>query len=169
MRISRERAAGTLAAMALLAVLAACGGNEKKAAETQRPTPPEVDVAPPGSTAPSVPEDLAPAPGRPPAGATFAMLAEGDSIFHGRADGGLCFTCHGLDAKGGPLAPVLADSNKKWLTGDGSYAFIQKRVTDGMPTPTAPYESPMLPKGGANLTADQVKAVAAYVYSISHH
>ena len=37
-------------------------------------------------------------------------------------------------------------------------------------TPVAgpPHTSPMLPKGGAQLTPDQVKAVAAYVYSISH-
>jgi mono/diheme cytochrome c family protein len=95
------------------------------------------------------------------------MLAEGDSIFHGLKAGGLCITCHGPDAAGTPLAPPLANK-QQWLTGDGSYDFIQKRVTTGMPQPTPPYTSPMLPFGGAQLTPDQVKSVSAYVYSISH-
>ena len=93
------------------------------------------------------------------------MTALGDSIFHGQVAGGTCFTCHGVDARGGPLAPPLI--RHEWRTGDGSYAFIQKRVMEGVPNPTPPYSSPMLPKGGAQLTPDQVNAVAAYVYSIS--
>ena len=97
---------------------------------------------------------------------TTAMVAEGDSIFHGKAGGGLCFTCHGPDAKGTQLAPNLTDT--QWISGDGSYGFIIDRVTKGMPTPTAPYTSPMLPMGGANLTASQIQAVAAYVFSLSH-
>jgi hypothetical protein len=30
------------------------------------------------------------------------------------------------------------------------------------------YRSPMPPMGGAQLTADQVKAAAAYIWSLSH-
>lgn len=97
---------------------------------------------------------------------TPAMVAEGDKIFHGQEGGGICFTCHGADAKGTQLAPPLVAH--KWRTGDGSYAFLVKRITDGMPNPTPPYASPMPPMGGANLTAAQVKAVAAYIYSLSH-
>jgi mono/diheme cytochrome c family protein len=146
------------AAAAVLALaVAACGGSEQKASDTTA-------TMPPAAAAP--PEAVTPTPGGPPSGATAAMVAEGDSIFHGQAYGGLCFTCHGMDAKGGPLAPSLADT--AWLTGDGSYAFIQKRVTEGMPRPTAPYVSPMLPMGGAKLTPGQIKSVAAYVYTISH-
>jgi mono/diheme cytochrome c family protein len=94
------------------------------------------------------------------------MTALGDSIFHGLVAGGTCFTCHGADAKGTALAPPLL--SHKWLTGDGGFAFIQERVAKGMPTPTPPYAAAMPPMGGAQLTPDQVKAVAAYVYSISH-
>ena len=108
----------------------------------------------------------APATGLAPAGATPQMVTEGDSIFHGQMAGGLCFTCHGTDARGTAIAPSLADD--QWITGDGSYAFIVKRVTDGMPKPTPPYTSAMPPMGGAQLTPQQVKAVAAYVYAISH-
>jgi mono/diheme cytochrome c family protein len=148
-------------AAAIAFTLVACGGGEKAATDTSAAKA----MAPAGSTA--VAAVVTPAPGGPPAGATAAMVAEGDSIFHGKLAGGLCFTCHGVDANGGPLAPSLTDT--VWITGDGSYAFIQKRVTTGMPTPTKPYITPMLPMGGAQLTPDQIKAVASYVYSISHH
>lgn len=155
-----------LAASVLFAV--GCGGGEKKpAAESAAATPPAGGAAPAGGATAAAGALPSPAPGTPPAGATAAMLAEGDSIFHGLKAGGLCQTCHGPDAAGTPLAPPLTNK-QQWLTGDGSYDFIQKRVTTGMPQPTPPYSSPMLPMGGAQLTPDQVKSVSAYVYSISH-
>jgi mono/diheme cytochrome c family protein len=157
--------AGSAAGVALLFLLSACGGGEK-AASTDT-TAANAMATPAGSTSTGGAMAANAPAGQPPAGATAAMVALGDSIFHGQADGGLCFTCHGPDAKGGPLAPNLTDTT--WLTGDGSYAFIQKRVTEGMPTPTKPYTAPMLPMGGAQLTPDQIKSVAAYVYSLSHH
>jgi mono/diheme cytochrome c family protein len=54
------------------------------------------------------------------------------------------------------------------LWSDGSFAGIQKTVTEGVPQPKN-YRSAMPAMGGAQLTADQVAALAAYVYSISHH
>lgn len=149
-------------------LMAACGGGER-AADTTSAAGTSAAAAPApaaGASATASTGGASPQPGAPPAGATAQMVALGDSIFHGQAAGGTCFTCHGQDANGTPLAPSLTDS--QWATGDGSYAFIQKRVTDGMPTPTPPYSAPMPPKGGANLNDAQVKAVAAYVYSISH-
>ena len=167
-----DRRAITFAGIVAAFFIVACGGGEKKAGgESTAAVPPggagataAAGGAAPGTAPGALPT---PAPGAPPAGATVAMLAEGDSIFHGMKAGGLCQTCHGPDAAGTPLAPPLANK-QQWLTGDGSYDFIQKRVTTGMPTPTPPYSSPMLPMGGAQLTADQIKSVAAYVYSISH-
>ncbi|MEO7083958.1 MAG: c-type cytochrome [Gemmatimonadaceae bacterium] len=142
--------------------VAGCGGDKTKndtaAASASQPA---ATGAVPATTA----GNAEPAPGAAPEGATPAMLALGDSIFHGQAAGGLCFTCHGPDAKGTALAPPLV--SHKWLTGDGTYAFIQQRVTQGMPTPTPPYPAPMVPMGGAQLTPDQIKAVASYVFSIS--
>lgn len=93
------------------------------------------------------------------------MIAQGDSIFHGQLAGGTCTACHGQDAKGTAVAPNLTDS--QWLNGDGSYDFIVHTVTNGVPKPKE-HPAPMPPKGGAQLTDDQVKAVAAYVYSLSH-
>jgi mono/diheme cytochrome c family protein len=40
-------------------------------------------------------------------------------------------------------------------------------ITDGVPQPKK-YRSPMPPKGGSQLTADQVSALAAYVWGLSH-
>ena len=93
------------------------------------------------------------------------QIALGDSIFHGQVAGGTCTACHGQDAKGTAVAPNLTDS--EWLNGDGSYDFIVKTITNGVPQPKQ-HPAPMPPKGGASLTDDQVKAAAAYVYSLSH-
>ncbi len=72
--------------------------------------------------------------------------------------------CHGEDAKGtAGLAPDL--TRGKWLNRDGSYAFIVSTVKKGVPSPK---ESPAAPPPmrGVNLTADQIRTVAAYVYSV---
>jgi mono/diheme cytochrome c family protein len=97
---------------------------------------------------------------------TPQMIALGDSIFKGKVAGGTCIACHQANAKGIPgLAPDLTD--KTWLHSDGSLAAIITTVEKGVPKPKQA-AAPMLPKGGANLTSDQIKAVAAYVYSLSH-
>lgn len=96
---------------------------------------------------------------------TPQQVALGDSIFHGLVAGGTCTACHGQDAKGTAVAPDLTDS--KWINGDGSYQFIVNTITNGVPKPKE-HPAPMPPKGGATLTDDQVKAVAAYEYSLSH-
>jgi mono/diheme cytochrome c family protein len=96
---------------------------------------------------------------------TPAMVALGDSIFHGKVAGGTCITCHQANAKGIPgLAPDLTD--KTWLHGDGSLAAIIATIEKGVPKPKQA-AAPMLPKGGVNLTSEQIRAVAAYVQSLS--
>ena len=93
------------------------------------------------------------------------LVALGDSIFHGQVAGGTCTACHGQDAKGTAIAPDLTDN--QWLNGDGSYQFIVHTVHTGVPQPKQ-HPAPMPPMGGATLTDEQVNAVAAYVYSLSH-
>jgi mono/diheme cytochrome c family protein len=93
------------------------------------------------------------------------MVALGDRIYHGQVGGATCTGCHGAGGKGTPLGPDLTDS--KWLWSDGSYAAIAKTITSGVPQPKE-YRSPMPPMGGAQLTADQVSALAAYVWGLSH-
>jgi len=100
-----------------------------------------------------------------PEGATREMVALGDRIYHGQVGGAACVGCHGASGTGSPLGPDL--TGKKWLWSDGSYAGIAKTITDGVMQPKQ-YRSPMPPMGGAQLTADQVSALAAYVWSLSH-
>jgi glucose/arabinose dehydrogenase/mono/diheme cytochrome c family protein len=101
-----------------------------------------------------------------PPGATKEMVALGDRIYHGEVGGASCAGCHGSSAKGTPLGPDLTDS--KWLWSDGSYEGIAKTITEGVSQPKE-YRTGMPAMGGAQLTDEQVKALAAYVWSLSHH
>jgi mono/diheme cytochrome c family protein len=97
-----------------------------------------------------------------PAGVTPAAIAQGDSIFHSK---GNCYACHGANGQGA-VGPNLTDA--EWLHSDGSYDAIVKQVTTGVPQAESKSGIPMPPKGGSSITDDEVKAVAAYVYSLSH-
>jgi len=97
-----------------------------------------------------------------PAGVTPAAIAKGDSIFHKT---GLCYACHGSSAEGA-VGPNLTDG--EWLHGDGSYDTIVATVTSGVPADKAKKGIAMPPKGGSSISEEEVKAVAAYVYSLSH-
>jgi glucose/arabinose dehydrogenase/mono/diheme cytochrome c family protein len=100
-----------------------------------------------------------------PEGATREMVLLGERIYRGQVGGAACTGCHGESGQGTPLGPDL--TGKKWLWSDGSYAGITKTITEGVSQPKQ-YRSPMPAMGGAQLTPDQVSAVAAYVWSISH-
>jgi glucose/arabinose dehydrogenase/mono/diheme cytochrome c family protein len=100
-----------------------------------------------------------------PQGATREMVALGDRIYHGQVSGATCTGCHGPTGAGTPLGPDLTDT--KWLWSDGSFDGIAKTITSGVSQPKE-YRSPMPPMGGAQLTPDQVSAVAAYVWALSH-
>ncbi len=189
MRLARcgAHGVGLIAGMAL--VLSGCGGGDAgktdtavrsgPAADTQSPPAAQAldsgaVVAPPAATPAKTPAAKSPAakPAAKPATGGAAggqtspkTIALGDSIFHGQVAGGTCTACHGQNAEGTAIAPSLSD--KEWLNGDGSYDFIVKTVTNGVPKPKA-HPAPMPPKGGASLDDAQVKAVAAYVFSLSH-
>jgi mono/diheme cytochrome c family protein len=94
------------------------------------------------------------------------MVQLGDRIYHGQVGGAGCTGCHGGSGEGTPLGPPL--TGQKWLWSDGSFNGIKKTITEGVPQPKE-YRSPMPPMGGAQLTPDQVSALAAYLWSISHH
>jgi cbb3-type cytochrome c oxidase subunit III len=100
-----------------------------------------------------------------PQGVTSAMIAQGETLFKGP---GICTACHGADAKGVPgLGANLTDD--EWLHSDGSYEGIVNTVTHGVASDKSSSGTVMPPKGGSQLTDDQVRAVAAYVWSLSHH
>ncbi len=95
-----------------------------------------------------------------PAPATPAVIAQGDSIFHGK---GNCYACHGAGAQGA-VGPNLTDA--EWIHSDGSYDAIVKQVTTGVAKEESKSGIPMPAKGGSTISDDEVKAVAAYVYSL---
>ena len=98
-----------------------------------------------------------------PAGVTPAMIAKGKTVF---TSTGLCFACHGMDAKG-MVGPSLVDPT--WIHGKGTYPEIVKIVTTGIPAAeTKLGKGAMPPKGGSQISEDDVKAVSAYVWSLSH-
>jgi glucose/arabinose dehydrogenase/mono/diheme cytochrome c family protein len=125
----------------------------------------KADAKPPEGTHPDAGGAAAASLPVPP-GATREMVALGDRVYHGQVGGAACTGCHGSSGTGTPLGPDLTD--KKWLWGDGSYPSIAKTITDGVMQPKE-YRSPMPPMGGAQLTADQVSALAAYVWGLSQH
>jgi glucose/arabinose dehydrogenase/mono/diheme cytochrome c family protein len=100
-----------------------------------------------------------------PTGATAAMVALGDRIFHGEVAAGTCAGCHGAEGKGTPLGPNLTSG--KWLWSNGSLSGIERTIRHGVPNPKE-YRSPMPAMGGAQLTGQQVTAVAAYVWGLGH-
>ena len=102
-----------------------------------------------------------------PKGATREMVALGGRIYHGQVGEAACTGCHGDSAEGTTLAPALAGKNKKWLWSDGSYAGIAKTITEGVLQPKE-FRSPMPPMGGAQLSPDQISALAAYIWSLNH-
>jgi cytochrome c5 len=97
---------------------------------------------------------------------TAAMIARGDTIFHSST----CTDCHGQRAKGSPHGPDLTSG--RFAQTDGSYDAIVRIITTGVPVdsivdPTFP--EPMPVRGGAPpLSDEQIRALAAYVYSLSH-
>jgi glucose/arabinose dehydrogenase/mono/diheme cytochrome c family protein len=101
-----------------------------------------------------------------PQGATREMVLLGERIYRGQLGGAACTGCHGDSRQGTPLGPDL--TGKKWLWSDGSYSGIKKTITEGVSQPKQ-YRSPMPPMGGAQLTPGQISALAAYVWSQSHH
>lgn len=100
-----------------------------------------------------------------PEGATLEMVELGDRIYHGKVGGATCTGCHGASGKGSPLGPDL--TSNEWMWSDGSYKGIEKTILEGVTKPKK-YRSPMPPEGGAQLTPEQLSALAAYVWALSH-
>ena len=96
-----------------------------------------------------------------PAGVTEKMISDGGNVFKGS---GLCFACHGPEAKGIPgLGADLTDP--EWIHMDGSYEKIVELITAGTASAAG---VAMPPKGGSAISEADVKAVAAYVWRLSH-
>lgn len=136
----------------LTGALIACGGGGDAGDSAATPAPP-----------PAPPPAATPAAVQLPAGVTQEMVTQGQAIFTGD---GLCATCHSPDGTGGPLAPNLHDS--EWLNiPEGTYDEIVNIVMTGVTEPKQ-HPAPMPARGGSAISDDQVRQVAAYVYTLSH-
>lgn len=147
--MSKLRSLSMICAFALILILAACGGGD---------APPSTEGA-----APSEPADGGAAAAALPAGVTPAMVTAGAALFPTQ----ICASCHGPDGSGlDGLGPNLRDAT--WLNSDGSFEAIVRTITDGVAEPTS-VPVPMPAKGGnAALTDQQVREMAAWIYSVSH-
>ena len=169
MVIEHRRRAGKVAfsVIALSLAVAACdfipaGGFDKVASRSRDDVglaaapPPPPYTGPIGGGAGAVPTLAAGAP----AGVTQEMVATGAQQFST-----VCAACHGAGGVGTPAAPPLNDAT--WLNISGSFDEIVTVINTGVPAPKE-YPAPMPPRGGGNFTEDQVRALGAYVFALSH-
>lgn len=93
-----------------------------------------------------------------PQGTTAEMAQQGRELFI------TCATCHGLDARGTQLGPSLRDG--EWIHGSGELAEIERITREGIAEPKE-FTVPMPVMGGGQYTAEEIRALSAYVYAIS--
>ncbi|MEO8030474.1 MAG: cytochrome c [Gemmatimonadota bacterium] len=102
--------------------------------------------------------------GQRPPEVTDSAVARGAELFHGA---GGCFQCHGIEGNGTRTGPALRLG--VWLHGPDSYPAIVSRVVHGIPKDESLRDTAMPTRGASQaLARDQVLAVAAYVWWISH-
>ena len=103
-------------------------------------------------------------PPRPwPAGVTDSSIAWGKRLFHGSAN---CAGCHGQDARGTDEGPALTGA--VWLHGPGTYPWLVEQIKAGVPAHQTWTGRPMPMRGWSNMPDEDVRAVAAYVWYITH-
>jgi mono/diheme cytochrome c family protein len=95
---------------------------------------------------------------------TPELVAQGQQIFAGP---GRCRVCHGDGGSGGRFGPDLTDDEWVWI--DPSSPTVMEdlvaRIREGVSEPRIS-DSGMPPMGGANLTDEQLQALAAYILSL---
>ena len=98
-----------------------------------------------------------------PAGITLDAIRAGDSLFHGK---GHCFACHGADATGLPDAGSALTMGLNFVPTE--WEPIDSLIAVGIPEAVARSAIRMPPRGGkSDLTPDEIREIAAYVWAIS--
>ena len=144
------------------------GGTEAAAGSFTSCPPVDAPAGAPGRAGEKPPEGVHPNAGAAanlpvPPGSTRAAVALGDDVFHGRLGLAGCSGCHGGDAHGTPQGPSLLAPTLLWS--DGSPAGLAKTIREGVLLPKQ-FTLPMPPMGGAQLTPEQLSAVAAYLWAL---
>jgi mono/diheme cytochrome c family protein len=99
---------------------------------------------------------------RPP-GVTDSAVAWGKALFHGSAN---CSACHGVEGSGTTAGPPLTGA--LWLHGPGTYEWLAEQIRLGIPAHGSMSGLAMPMRGWSMMNDADVRAVAAYVWSITH-
>lgn len=132
----------------LLALLAPLGGCDR--GEEREPSAAEAEA----DDSVALPPGARPLPG----GVTAEMAAQGRRLY-----AETCVVCHGTDAAGTQLGPSLVDA--EWTHVSDDVQEIARITVEGVPEPED-FPVPMPPLGGGAYTDEEVRAIAAYVYSL---
>jgi cytochrome c5 len=96
-------------------------------------------------------------------GMTLDFIRAGDSVFHGK---GHCFACHGADGEGLPNAGSALTLGLNFVPPE--WGAIDSVIMLGIPESVTRSAIAMPPRGGkSDLSTDELRAVAAYVWLIS--
>jgi len=98
-----------------------------------------------------------------PSGMSLELIRTGDSLFHAK---GNCFACHAADATGLPDAGSALTMGLNFVPIE--WRPIDSLITAGIPDAITRSAIQMPPRGGkSDLTDDETRAIAAYVWAIS--
>lgn len=86
---------------------------------------------------------------------TGDMVEAGRQIYR---DKGACFSCHGRDLEGGPVAPSLTDD--QWRNGAGTFQDILETVRNGV-------DGTAMSAYPAGISDEMARTVAVYVWAVS--
>ena len=103
-----------------------------------------------------------------PAGMTVGTIAQGDAIYHGK---GGCYQCHGADATGIMRRGKSLTAGLIYMpmAGMAGWVGIDSLILNGMAETVTRSEIAMPMRGlRSDLTNDEVRQVAAYVWALAH-
>lgn len=155
---------GILAVMAAVTLPGGAAGQDRGAVPSLKRHPAAVERDSTGVLLSKTNED-----GQPtklpalPAGMTLDLVRRGDDLFHGK---GNCFACHGADAEGMPNAGSALTLGLNFIPVE--WRDIDSLIVAGIPESITRSAIVMPPRGGkSDLTDQETRAVAAYIWAIS--
>lgn len=99
-----------------------------------------------------------------PDGVTEEMVEEGRALFANEA---LCYTCHATGEGVPNLGPNLTDDTWLNIEDPTSYDAFVELINTGVPMPKE-HMIPMVPRAGSPINDEQVRAVAAFVWTLAN-